>query len=201
MALPLFFKRLRYDLGLEFLFKVHLLEAPILLFQFFEPRHHGDIHPAVFGSPLVERGRADPQFTAHIWHPNTRINPFQRLHDLAIAVSGLLHIEPFPLEKILLLVPTLYWDDYRWRGYDGLVDIGVDRHFRVNHGNNEFVRGSKHVNGIESFWSYAKHRLAQFHGVAKHTFAMHLKETEFRFNHRHDNLYRALLKLLRARPL
>jgi transposase len=43
--------------------------------------------------------------------------------------------------------------------------------------------------------------LAQFHGVAKHTFAMHLKETEFRFNHRHDNLYRALLKLLRARPL
>jgi len=88
-----------------------------------------------------------------------------------------------------------------WRGYDGLVDIGVDRHFRVNHGNNEFVRGSKHVNGIESFWSYAKHRLAQFHGVAKHTFAMHLKETEFRFNHRNDNLYRALLKLLRARPL
>jgi len=36
-----------------------------------------------------------------------------------------------------------------WRGYDGLVDIGVDKHFRVNHGNNEFVRGSKHVNGIE----------------------------------------------------
>jgi transposase len=54
-----------------------------------------------------------------------------------------------------------------WRGYDGLVDIGVDRHIRVNHGNNEFVRGSKHVNGIESSWSYAKHRLAQFHGIAK----------------------------------
>ena len=88
-----------------------------------------------------------------------------------------------------------------WRGYDGLVDIGVDRHFSVNHGNNEFVRGSKHINGIESFWSYAKHRLDQFHGVAKHTFAMHLKETEFRFNHRHDKIYLALLKLLRARPL
>jgi transposase-like protein len=88
-----------------------------------------------------------------------------------------------------------------WRGYDGLVDIGVDKHFRVNHGNNEFVRGSKHVNGIESFWSYAKHRLAQFHGVAKHTFALHLKETEFRFNHRHQNLYLTLLKLLRTNPL
>ncbi len=60
-----------------------------------------------------------------------------------------------------------------WHGaYDILVDIGIDRHFRVNHGNNEFVTGSQHVNGIESFWSYAKHRLAQFHGVAKHTFEL-----------------------------
>ena len=33
---------------------------------------------------------------------------------LAIAVSGLVQIEPFPLEKILLLAPTLYWDDYHW---------------------------------------------------------------------------------------
>jgi len=76
----------------------------------------------------------------------------------------------------------------KWGGHDGLVDIGIDKHFRVNHGNNEFVRGSQHVNGIESFWSYAKHRLAQFHGVAKHTFALLLKETEFRFNHRNRNL-------------
>lgn len=88
-----------------------------------------------------------------------------------------------------------------WRGYDGLVDIGFDKHFRVNHGNNEFVKGSSHVNGIESFWSFAKRRLAQFNGVAKHTFALHLKECEFRFNHRHQNLYLAMLKLLRDNPL
>lgn len=88
-----------------------------------------------------------------------------------------------------------------WRGYDGLVDIGFDKHFRVNHGQNEFVRGAHHVNGIESFWSFAKRRLAQFNGVAKHTFALHLKECEFRFNHRHQNLYLAMLKLLRENPL
>ena len=75
-----------------------------------------------------------------------------------------------------------------WRDYDGLVDIGFNRHLRINHGNNKFVRHSKHVNGIESFWSYAKHRLAQFHGVAQHNFAMHLKETKFRFIYRYDNL-------------
>jgi hypothetical protein len=40
------------------------------------------------------------------------IEEFQRIHDLAIAVSGLLHIEPFPLEKILLLTPLVLRDDY-----------------------------------------------------------------------------------------
>ena len=88
-----------------------------------------------------------------------------------------------------------------WRGYDGLVDLGLDKHFRVNHGNNEFVKGCRHVNGIESFWSYAKHRLAQFHGVRRDKFALHLKETEFHFNHRHLDLYKTLLKLLKNEPL
>ena len=31
-----------------------------------------------------------------------------------------------------------------WRGYDGLVGIGFDKHFRVNHGNNEFASGERH---------------------------------------------------------
>ena len=89
----------------------------------------------------------------------------------------------------------------RWRGYDGLVDVGFDKHLRVNHGNNEFARGSVHVNGIESFWSYAKRRMVQFNGVPRHTFYLHLKETEFRFNHRNGSLYKALLSLLRSNPL
>lgn len=89
----------------------------------------------------------------------------------------------------------------RWRGYDGLVDVGFDKHLRVNHGKNEFARGSVHVNGIESFWSYAKRRMVQFNGVPRHTFYLHLKETEFRFNHRHSRLYKALLSLLRSNPL
>lgn len=53
----------------------------------------------------------------------------------------------------------------RWRGYDGLVDVGFDKHHRVNHGNNEFAKGNAHVNGVESFWSFAKQRLAQFKGL------------------------------------
>ena len=81
-----------------------------------------------------------------------------------------------------------------WRGYHGLVDVGYDKHFRVHHGKNEFVRGNSHINGIESFWSYAKIRLVKFHGMDKKTFNLHLKEYEFRFNNRGEDLYKLLLK-------
>ena len=88
-----------------------------------------------------------------------------------------------------------------WRGYDGLVDLGYEKHFRVNHGKNEFSKGEgHHINGIESFWGYAKHRLAKFNGVPKDLFELYLKETEFRFNHRGDDLYKALLRLCRENP-
>jgi len=88
-----------------------------------------------------------------------------------------------------------------WRGYNGLVDLGYAKHFRVQHGQDEFAKGNQHINGIESFWSYAKRHLVQFNGVPRHTFYLHLKEIEFRFNYRNDNLYLVLLKLLREKPL
>lgn len=90
-----------------------------------------------------------------------------------------------------------------WRGDDGRVDWGLDKHFRVNSRQQRIRQGlqCRHVNGIESFCRYARHRLAQFHGVRRTKFAWHLKETAFRFNHRHLDLYKTLLKLLRDEPL
>jgi transposase len=88
-----------------------------------------------------------------------------------------------------------------WRGYDGLVDVGYAKHFRVHHGRNEFARGTAHVNGIESFWSHAKRRLQKFNGVPARTFYLHLKECEYRFNNRNKELSKLLLKLLERHPL
>ena len=88
-----------------------------------------------------------------------------------------------------------------WRGYNGLVDFGFKKHFRVHHGDNEFVRGQSHINGIESFWGYTKTRLAKFRGMDKSKFELHLKESEFRFNNRQKNLYKVLLKEFRNKPL
>ena len=87
-----------------------------------------------------------------------------------------------------------------WKAYDGLILNGYD-HYRVHHSKDEFVRGKSHVNGIESFWSFAKRRLLQFNGLADETFYFHLKECEFRFNNRKNNIYDILLKILRKNPL
>jgi transposase-like protein len=88
-----------------------------------------------------------------------------------------------------------------WRGYNGLVDVGYGKHLRVDHGNDEFVRGKTHINGIEGFWGYAKSRLTRFRGMNRQTFYLHLKESEFRFNHRKQDLYQVILKLCRENPL
>ena len=88
-----------------------------------------------------------------------------------------------------------------WRGYDGLVDMGYKKHFRVNHGANQFVQAKGHINGIESFWSFAKRRLDKFNGLPRSTFYLHLKECEFRFNHREQDICQVMLKMIRKNPL
>ena len=85
-----------------------------------------------------------------------------------------------------------------WRGYDGLVDVGYGKHFRVNHSANEFSRGNGiHINGIESFWSFTKRRLPKFNGLAEHVFDLHLKDCEWRWKKTEKELSAELKKILR----
>ena len=79
----------------------------------------------------------------------------------------------------------------KWRGYDGLVFDGY-KHCRVNHSRRYSNRKGVHINGIENFWGFAKRRLSKFHGISRHTFYLHIKECEFRYNNRG-----AILKRLR----
>ncbi len=84
-----------------------------------------------------------------------------------------------------------------WCGYNGLVSVGYDKHYRVNHGENEFAR-NKHIyiNGIESFWSFTKRRLARFNSVKRY-FYLHLKECEWRWKRNETELQNNLLKILK----
>jgi transposase-like protein len=91
---------------------------------------------------------------------------------------------------------TVIYSD-KWRGYDGLVDVGYDKHFRVNHGSNEFSKGhGVHINGIENFWSFTKRRLSKFNGVKKN-FELHLKESEWRYAREPDILETELWNIIK----
>jgi len=84
----------------------------------------------------------------------------------------------------------------KWRGYDGLVDVGYDKHKRINHSKAFSYKNGTHINGIENFWSFTKGRLAKFRGV-KVNFELHLKECEWRYKKSKRQLYRELIVLLK----
>jgi transposase-like protein len=83
-----------------------------------------------------------------------------------------------------------------WKAYDGLILNGYD-HYRVFHSHNEFARGKCHVNGIEAFWSKAKRRLSKFNGLSDDKFLLHLKECEFRWNYRKDDLNKIIFNIFK----
>jgi transposase len=82
----------------------------------------------------------------------------------------------------------------KFRGYDALMFCGY-RHLRVDH-KKLFSSGKVYINGVEGFWSYAKERIIKFHGVSKKKFPLYLKEMEFRYNNRHQNLFPLLVQKL-----
>jgi transposase-like protein len=57
------------------------------------------------------------------------------------------------------LASSIHTDGFR--SSDGIVHMGYQKHYRVQHGKDEFVRGTAHINGIEGFWGIAKTRLAR----------------------------------------
>lgn len=101
------------------------------------------------------------------------------------------------LKGKILEESTVFTDG--WKSYHGLIYQGF-QHYRIYHSKNEFARGKNHINGIESFWSFVKRRMAKQNGVRKDKFLLHLKESEFRWNHRSE-MYKVLLNDLKSRPL
>jgi len=82
----------------------------------------------------------------------------------------------------------------RFKSYDTLMFCGY-RHMRIDHGK-RFSSGKLYINGLEGFWSYAKQRLIKFHGVSKQKFPLYLKEMEFRYNNRRQDLFELLAQKL-----
>jgi len=88
---------------------------------------------------------------------------------------------------------SVYYSD-TFRSYNSLKRLG--KHHTVSHSKSLVDKRTKnHINGIEGFWSFAKHILYNYRGVSKYHFPMYLKEVEYRFNHREDNLFKKFISI------
>ena len=129
-----------------------------------------------------------------------------------VIVLGILQrngkVRVFPVRRrdkkeIIELVTThtkpgsLYYTD-DWQAYVSLTVRGDHIIVRKDQGK---PRGRDHINGIEGFWSYAKHWLHPYRGVPKKFLHIYLGEICYRFNHRHEDLYPLILKLLHTTPI
>lgn len=98
----------------------------------------------------------------------------------------------FPIIHLVVEGGTTVYTD-RWQGFNALKIDGY-KHKPVNHSRGPVGRDGAHTGGIDSFWGFAKSHLRQFRGISRRTFALHLKECEFRWNHRGEE---EMIKILR----
>ena len=86
----------------------------------------------------------------------------------------------------------VYTDKYG--AYDSLMFCGY-RHLSVDHAR-RFSRGKVSINGMEGFWSWAKERIIKHHGVSPERFPLYLKELEFRYNNREEDIFPLLVSYI-----
>ncbi len=82
----------------------------------------------------------------------------------------------------------------KWYGYDSLIFNGY-KHFSVDH-SKMFAKGDVYINGIEGFWSFAKENMVKYHGVSSDKFLLYIKEMEWRYNNRNNDLFDLLLRYM-----
>ncbi len=83
-----------------------------------------------------------------------------------------------------------------FKSYKSLKQFG--KHMRINK-KYAFANGKTHINGMEGFWSYAKERFHKYHGIGMKNYPLYLKEMEFRFNHRNEDIYVLLIHIIYRR--
>ena len=109
-------------------------------------------------------------------------------HVLCFPVPSRKRATLFPLIEEYTKPGSLYITDE----YIGYASLAIRSNHVVVQKKDGLPQGRDHLNGIEGFWSYAKHWLYQYRGVPQHHFELYLKEIEWRFNHRNDDLIGSL---------
>ena len=75
----------------------------------------------------------------------------------------------------------------------------VESFKQENTRNSKIIADRKNdLNGLANFWGWNKSRLQKFKGINRNNVYLHLKECEFRFNHRNVDLAKKVLQFIKA---
>ena len=92
-------------------------------------------------------------------------------------------------------------EKHRLHMYNGIADFNSIRLYRTNDSVTGVTRGKSNIDEIDLFWGMLKSRLIKFRGLNSGTLYLHVKETEFRYNYRENDLFELLMEILHKRPL
>jgi transposase len=85
--------------------------------------------------------------------------------------------------------------------YSAIADFNSIKIYRTqfqNGGNGKF---RVPMDEFDIFWGMLKSRLVKFRGLNGSTLYLHVKETEFRYNYRNEDLFELLVNIIHKRPL
>jgi len=82
--------------------------------------------------------------------------------------------------------------------YHAIADFDEWRLYRLDAG---AVNGKIYQDEIAVFWGNTRSRLLKFRGMNKNTLYLHVKESEFRYNYREDDINKVLLNIIYKYPL
>jgi transposase len=92
------------------------------------------------------------------------------------------------------------WYD-KLKQYNGIADFNTHKLIRITHDALEMPKGKSQIDEIDFFWGLIKGRLTKFRGMNNATLYLHVKESEFRYNHRHNDIFNMLSAILEQQPL
>ena len=88
-----------------------------------------------------------------------------------------------------------------WREYPIGIDVRRDMRLKIKSETFQRAYRTKDIERIEAFGSFLRVRLGKFKGLRREKFYCHLKESEYRYNHRQQELYPLLLGMLGESPI
>lgn len=116
-------------------------------------------------------------------------------------IDNEIRVAPIPAPNLILLKDQApqaairdLWANEPWKNYPAIIHISERKLFH-NRWLQETGVDSFLWDEMDRFWMYTQKRLVKFKGVVKNTVFLHLKESEFRYNHLREDLYPLLLAM------